>query len=84
MTVNYHEPGVHLVTRLVTVTAGKTFNPPITWVRCEGAGGTITVVAASDQDDAEHTFTLAAQGEIRGVAIRKCVAAVATGLIGGY
>lgn len=84
MTVNHHEPGVHLVTHLVTVVAGKVFDPPITWVRCEGAGGTLTVVAASDADDAGQTFTLVAQGELRGVVIRKCLAASATGLIGGY
>jgi len=77
------DPGWAVVGSLVDVTAGATFDPPITWIRCEGAGGTVTVVAARDADAAAKTFTLAAQGELTKVAIRKCTAATATGLIGG-
>lgn len=83
MTVNDHEPGLSIITRLVAVSAGESYDPPIWWLRCEGAPGTVTVIAAGDADDATQTFTLAAQGELRGVAIRKVTAATATGLIGG-
>jgi len=83
MTVNNHEPGLHIVTRLVAVSAGESYDPPLLWLRCEGAGGTVTVIAAADNDAAAQTFALAAQGELRKVAIRKVTAATATGLIGG-
>ena len=81
--INNMDPGWGVVGSLVDVTPGTTFDPPITWIRCEGAGGTVTVVAARDNESAAKTFTLAAQGELRRVAIRKCTAATATGLIGG-